>query len=386
MKEWKTCFRVGVSVFALYLCITYWPSLVSLLGALTHAAMPLLLGCVLAYLVNILMNFYEKRCFSRMGVGVLGRGRRPLCMLAAFLTLVVLAILMTRMVLPELASCVRLLVSQVPGAISDLVVWLKEQNILPEDLLASLGSVDWTSRMEQIVQLLLSGVGSVMDTVVSAVTSAFSGIVTALFALIFSIYLLMGKERLGGQCERVMKRYMSRKVYTGARHVLSVVNDCFHKYIVGQCTEAVILGILCTAGMLILRIPYATITGAVIASTALIPVAGAYIGAAVGAVMILTVSPVKALVFLVYIVVLQQLEGNLIYPRVVGSSLGLPAIWVLAAVTLGGKLMGVVGMLFFIPLCSVLYALFRSFVKDRLAEKKVPAVKWRDPPPDPKQK
>lgn len=373
MKEWKTCFRVGVSVFALYLCITYWPSLVSLLGALTHAAMPLLLGCVLAYLVNILMNFYEKRCFSRMGVGVLGRGRRPLCMLAAFLTLVVLAILMTRMVLPELASCVRLLVSQVPGAISDLVVWLKEQNILPEDLLASLGSVDWTSRMEQIVQLLLSGVGSVMDTVVSAVTSAFSGIVTALFALIFSIYLLMGKERLGGQCERVMKRYMSRKVYTGARHVLSVVNDCFHKYIVGQCTEAVILGILCTAGMLILRIPYATITGAVIASTALIPVAGAYIGAAVGAVMILTVSPVKALVFLVYIVVLQQLEGNLIYPRVVGSSLGLPAIWVLAAVTIGGGIMGILGMFLCVPLAAVLYRLLQEDVRRPAGPKRTEA-------------
>lgn len=373
MKEWKTCFRVGVSVFALYLCITYWPSLVSLLGALTHAAMPLLLGCVLAYLVNILINFYEKRCFSRMGVGVLGRGRRPLCMLAAFLTLVVLAILMTRMVLPELASCVRLLVSQVPGAISDLVVWLKEQNILPEDLLASLGSVDWTSRMEQIVQLLLSGVGSVMDTVVSAVTSAFSGIVTALFALIFSIYLLMGKERLGGQCERVMKRYMSRKVYTGVRHVLSVVNDCFHKYIVGQCTEAVILGILCTAGMLILRIPYATITGAVIASTALIPVAGAYIGAAVGAVMILTVSPVKALVFLVYIVVLQQLEGNLIYPRVVGSSLGLPAIWVLAAVTIGGGIMGILGMFLCVPLAAVLYRLLQEDVRRPAGPKRTEA-------------
>lgn len=373
MKEWKTCFRVGVSVFALYLCITYWPSLVSLLGALTHAAMPLLLGCVLAYLVNILMNFYEKRCFSRMGVGVLGRGRRPLCMLAAFLTLVVLAILMTRMVLPELASCVRLLVSQVPGAISDLVAWLKEQNILPEDLLASLGSVDWTSRMEQIVQLLLSGVGSVMDTVISAVTSAFSGIVTALFALIFSIYLLMGKEKLGGQCERVMKRYMSRKVYTGVRHVLSVVNDCFHKYIVGQCTEAVILGILCTAGMLILRIPYATITGALIASTALIPVAGAYIGAAVGAVMILTVSPVKALVFLVYIVVLQQLEGNLIYPRVVGSSLGLPAIWVLAAVTIGGGIMGILGMFLCVPLAAVLYRLLQEDVRRPAGPKRTEA-------------
>ena len=137
-------------------------------------------------------------------------------------------------------------------------------------------------------------------------------------------------------------------------------DDCFHRYIVGQCTEAVILGVLCTVGMLIFRFPYAPMIGALIGFTALIPVAGAYIGAAVGAIMILTVSPLKALLFLVFIVVLQQLEGNLIYPKVVGKSIGLPAIWVLAAITVGGSLMGIAGMLISVPITAALYRLLKE--------------------------
>ena len=144
--------------------------------------------------------------------------------------------------------------------------------------------------------------------------------------------------------------------------MVGVINDCFHRYIVGQCTEAVILGVLCMLGMMIIRLPYATMIGALIGFTALIPVAGAYIGAFVGAFMILTVAPVKALIFLVFIVVLQQLEGNLIYPRVVGSSLGLPAIWVLAAVTVGGGVLGVPGMLLGVPLTAAVYRLVRNDV------------------------
>lgn len=164
------------------------------------------------------------------------------------------------------------------------------------------------------------------------------------------------------QLHRLMLRYVKPGVHAKMEYVLSVLNDSFHKYIVGQCTEAVILGALCTVGMLVLNLPYATMTGAVIAFTALVPVAGAYIGAGVGALMILTVSPVKAIIFLVFIVVLQQLEGNLIYPRVVGSSLGLPAIWVLTAVTLGGGLLGIPGMLLCVPLASALYRLIKEDV------------------------
>lgn len=354
----KSCVRIGISVFLLYLCITYWPTFTDLVHSLLQAATPLLLGCVLAYAINILMTFYEVHYFPQTTNSALIKSRRPVCMLAAFLTLALLLIFIVKLVVPELVSCIKLLAGQVPAAINDLLAWLETKNIVPEDILASLETVDWRAKTQQIIGLLTSGINSV----VGAAVSVFSGVVTLLLALIFTIYLLMGKEKLGNQIHRLMLRYVKPGIHAKMRYVLSVLNDSFHKYIVGQCTEAVILGALCTVGMLVLNLPYATMTGAVIAFTALIPVAGAYIGAGVGAFMILTVSPVKAIIFLIFIVVLQQLEGNLIYPRVVGSSLGLPAIWVLTAVTLGGGLMGIPGMLLCVPLASALYRLIKEDV------------------------
>ena len=361
--DWASCARVGISGFVLYLCVAYWSSAVSLLNALLNAAMPLLLGCVLAYLINILMNFYEEHDLLKVLGPSLIRIRRPVCMLAAYFTLFLLVMLVVDLVVPELASCVKLLLSQVPRAIDTLIGWLETKNLVPEDIQAVLGAVDWKSKMDQMIRILTSGVGSVMGTAISAIVSVFSSIVTALLAFIFSVYLLMGKEKLASQFQRLMRRYLRTGFYSKVRYILSVMNECFHNYIVGQCTEAVILGVLCTVGMLLLRIPYATMIGAVVAFTALIPVAGAYIGAGVGAFMIFTVAPIKALVFLVFIVILQQLEGNLIYPRVVGSSLGLPAIWVLAAVTIGGGIMGIAGMLLCVPLAAVIYRLLREDVK-----------------------
>lgn len=367
--EWKSCFRIGISAFLLYLCITYWTGFIGLVGTMVSAAMPLLIGCVVAYMINILMSFYEKHYFPKAQKAGIQKSRRPVCMVAAFITLVLVVVLMVKMVVPELMACVELLVAQVPGVINTFVDWLESVDIVPEDLLIPLQTVDWKSKIEQIISVLTTGVGNVMGTAISMVSSVFSGIVTALFALIFSIYLLTGKETLGNQFNKLMKRYIKPKVYSKCRYVLSVMNDCFHKYIVGQCTEAVILGVLCAVGMMIFRFPYATMTGAVVAFTALIPVAGAYIGAAVGAFMILTVSPVKAVLFLIYIVVLQQLEGNLIYPKVVGASMGLPAIWVLAAVTIGGGVMGIAGMLVGVPLAATVYRLLREDVNKNVGAK-----------------
>lgn len=360
--EWKSCFRIGCSLFLLYLCITYWSGAVGIFSMALGAAMPLLIGCVIAYIINILMSFYERHYFPKAKKPGLIKSRRPVCMLAAFITLLLVIVLLAKLVVPELAACVELLFAQIPGAVRSVVDWLETTELVSEEMLEPLKDIDWKSRLEQIIGVLTTGVSSVMGTAINLVSTVFSGIVTALFALIFAIYLLTGKEKLGGQFDRLMMRYMKDKVYTKTRYVLSVMNDRFHKYIVGQCTEALILGGLCTIGMLILNIPYATMTGAVIAFTALIPVAGGYIGAAVGAFMIMTVSPIKAVIFLIFIVVLQQLEGNLIYPKVVGSSMGLPAIWVLAAVTIGGGVMGIAGMLIGVPIAATMYRLLREDV------------------------
>lgn len=360
--EWKSCFRIGVSAFLLFLCITYWTPFTKFLGTLFGAAMPLIIGCVIAYILNILMSFYERHYFPKARKPGVLKSRRPVCMLASFATLVLIGILLARIVIPELTASVELLIAKVPESISSLLVWLEEAEIISEETFEELRTADWKSRSEQIISVLTTGMGNIVGTMINVVSSVFSGIVTALFAVIFSIYLLTGKEKLSGQFDRIMKRYMKAAAYSKTKYVLSVVNDCFHKYIVGQCTEAIILGALCTIGMLIFGFPYATMTGAVIAFTALIPVAGGYIGAAVGAFMIMTVSPIKAILFLVFIVVLQQLEGNLIYPKVVGSSMGLPAIWVLAAVTIGGGVMGIPGMLIGVPLAATAYRLLREDV------------------------
>jgi predicted PurR-regulated permease PerM len=229
-------------------------------------------------------------------------------------------------------------------------------------MLNSLTNIDWQSRLADVFSMLTSSMGNVAKLV----SNVFSGIITGLLSVIFSIYLLLSKDMLKKQAGMLFEAITTQKLRSKIKYVYQTFDDCFRKYISGQCIEAVILGALCTVGMLILRLPYAAMIGAFVAFTALIPVAGAYIGAAVGAFMILTVSPMKALIFLVFIVILQQLEGNLIYPRVVGSSIGLPAIWVLAAVTVGGGIMGVVGMLLGVPVAAALYKLIGKSVKKRV--------------------
>lgn len=360
--EWKTCFRVGISAFLLFLAITYWQTACKLAGTAVGAAAPLIIGAVIAYLVNILMARYEKWFFPRSQRKFVRVVRRPLCMTAAFITLVAIVALVVALIVPQLYSCVMLLLAKVPPVIRQIIAWLDKYDLLSEEYLSQLKNIDWKSRLGQIFDIVTSGVGSVMDVVITTVTSLFSGIVTAVISIIFSIYILASKERLGMQILRLMRRVMSEKWYGRSFHLLNVVNDSFRGYIVGQCTEAVILGVLCALGMWILQLPYAAMIGALVAFTALIPVAGGYIGAGVGAFMILTESPIKALIFLVFILVLQQLEGNLIYPKVVGSSIGLPGIWVLAAVTVGGGVMGITGMLIGVPIAAAAYKLLGEWI------------------------
>ena len=221
-----------------------------------------------------------------------------------------------------------------------------------------------STQVEQLLKTVLGGVGGAVGSIMNAVTSVVSVVVNVVIGLIFSLYVLLDKEGLGRRCKTLISMYLpkaSDKIF----YVTQVLDDSFHSFIVGQCLEAIVLGTLCVIGMLIFRFPYAVMIGMFIGFTALIPVAGAYIGAAVGAIMILTVSPIQAVEFLVFVVVLQQLEGNLIYPRVVGKSIGLPGIWVLTAVTIGGGVLGVGGMLLAVPLFAAGYRLLREDIERR---------------------
>lgn len=362
--EWKSCFRLGVTVFLTFLAIHYWSRLAGLAAALAGAAGSLFLGCGIAYVLNILMSFYEKHYFTKIQTPAMEKSRRILCMLAALLTLAAVIGLIIGLVLPEVARCISLLASEIPEAISELVIWLEKRGfltaVMSEDAAKALSSIDWQKKIAEFLSVLAAGVGGVAQAAVGAVSATISMAAQILIGLIFAIYLLIGKETLKRQVNRLLDHYLKPSWNDKIRYVVGIFHQSFHKFIVGQCIEAVVLGVLCILGMSILRLPYAMMIGTLIGFTALIPVAGAYIGAGVGAFMILTVSPIQALIFLVFIVILQQLEGNLIYPKVVGSSIGLPGIWVLAAVTIGGGLMGIGGMLLGVPTAAALYQLIKN--------------------------
>ena len=364
--DWKTCLRAAVTVVAVWLLVHYWTTLAG--GALLalNAAAPLLLGCVIAYVVNIPMSLLERFWPRHAPQGL----RRPICLVLAFALVVLILTALTSMLLPELARCIQVLVDKLPDALNSATLQIRqmlENSSLPDDASSNLQKAlpDWNGMIGQGINLVLSGVGGAVGKLAQAIGSLFSAAVMVLVGLIFASYLLLGKERLAIQCKRLMKTYLPQGVTTRTLYVLDTVNDCFHNFIVGQCIEAVILGALCTVAMLLFRLPYASMIGVLIGFTALIPIAGAYIGAAVGAFMIFTVSPVQALVFIIVLVVVQQLEGNLIYPRVVGASIGLPGIWVLAAVTIGGGVLGVGGMLLGVPLAASLYRLLRHDMNKR---------------------
>lgn len=376
--EWKNCLKIGVTVFLLFLAIHYWESVMGIVNLIFSAATPIIVGFVIAYIINILMVFYEKRFFARTKNKLLKKIEIPACMLLAILSFILIIALIVGLVVPELTSCIQLLISDIPPAMEALLSSELFIELAPEDLYEQLRGIDWKTLMNDVVKMLSSSLGSTVGAVVSAVSTAVSGVVTGVIALIFAIYFLLGKEKLCGQCRRVMKNYLPEKAVRKINYVTSVINDSFHRYIVGQFTEAIILGVLCALGMLIFQFPYAGMIGALIGFTALIPVAGAYIGGVVGFVMILTVSPIKALLFVVFLVVLQQLEGNLIYPKVVGGSLGLPAVWVLAAVTIGGALMGITGMLIGVPIAASVYRLIRDDMRRKEQDRQIAVEESKD--------
>lgn len=366
--DWKTCIRVGISTVLVYLCIHYWSGFAKFVKMAFVAASPLIIGSAVAYVLNILMRFYESHYFPKSNKKAVVKSRRGVCLLLSFLTLVLIVIILVWLVVPQLIASITVLVNGAPNTIKTIINKIEGSKWIKSEWLEPIKSIDWKSKLYNFTTTITSGVGNAMGMAVNVVGTVFSSIVTTVLSIIFAIYLLVDKEKIGRQFDKVMRRYMSTNFYERTKYVISVLDDSFSSFISGQCLDAMLVGIMCTIGMLILRLPYATMIGAIVAFTALIPVAGSYIGAGLGAFMILTVSPIKALIFLIFIIVLQQTDGNLVYPKIVGSSIGLPGIWVLAAVTVGGGLMGVLGMLIAVPIAATLYKILRADVNGKLNE------------------
>lgn len=346
---------------------------------------PLLLGGAMAFILNVPMRAIERRLFPvRPGKQV--KGRRPMALLITLLAVIGVLVLASSVIGPGIAEAVSSLAAQVPAAAERLWAQISRlEQYLPmlESLLADWNMEDWKNITQKAAQLLQSWGGGILSSGSMVIGGVVSGVSTFVIALIFSFYILLQKEKLGRQGRQVLYALLPERRADRTLEILRLSSRTFSSFLSGQCLEACILGALFVVSMTIFRMPYALLVGVLISLTALIPIVGAFIGCGVGALLIAIADPWKALGFIVLFLVLQQVEGNLIYPHVVGSSVGLPSIWVLAAVTLGGSLMGILGMLVFIPLCSVLYALFRDYVKTRLSQRHVPVHKWRDDPGGP---
>lgn len=363
----KRFIQYGLIVAFLCLFVIYFKDIIHWGGSLLAVALPLILGCIFAYVLNILMIRIEKIYFPKSSHPMIKKSRRPVCIFLSLALLIVIVIFVLYLVIPQAIDCFVIISKDVPEVFQKGLQFLIEKSgELPalQHQLTEL-NLDWGNLINKISTGIMAGTKGILTSATTIVSSVVGTVVNVIIGLVFSMYILACKEEVGEKINRVLKVFMKNTVYEKLVYILRVVDECFSNFIAGQVTEAVILGTLCAIGMSLLRLPYAGPIGALVGLTALIPIFGAYIGAILGAVMIVTVSPKQALIFLIFLVILQQVEGNLIYPKVVGSSIGLPGIWVLAAIMIGSGLGGVGGMLVGVPIAAAFYKLIRNATKVR---------------------
>ncbi len=368
VKIKQICFLV-LYIAVIVLMLIYSDVLIKGLGMGLKIFMPFLIGGAIAFILNIPMNAIEKKLFKKWQ-GKTAKAKRPISLVMSMVFVLAILALVVVAVVPQLRTTIQTLGAKIELFWPKLIVWLEGlATDYPEmtEQIAKLEEYefDWSAITSGIGGFLSNGVTNVITSTVSVASSIFGGIANTFIAIVFAIYILAQKENLQNQGSRILDAYVKGKANARIRDVLHRLHVNFTNFICGQCLEAVILGLLFVIFMSIFRMPYAVMVGTLIAFTALIPIVGAFIGCGVGAFMILIDNPIQALWFVILFLILQQLEGNLIYPRVVGNSVGLPSIWVLMSVSVGGSLFGVVGMLIFIPLMSTLYSLLRDDVNQR---------------------
>ncbi|MDO4855168.1 MAG: AI-2E family transporter [Limosilactobacillus gorillae] len=364
MKKWLTNLPylslIG-AFFVCYLVITYWPNVARFLGTIFSASLPLLIGCVIAYIVNLLMVRYEslyRRTFK--GPRAL-KFTRVVAICLAYLSILVVIGLVSSIVAPQLIACLKLLFSGQSKAIPQFIHWLENESYFKSLWQqVDLSKVNWS----KVQSYVLNGASGTLTTVMSTTGKVVSALTTTAVAIFFSIYVLLFKDRLAHQFKLLVTTYLPKQAERIQR-VLTVFDQSFSSYIVGQVKDAVVLGCSCTILMLIFQLPYAPMIGAVTAVAALIPIIGAIMGASIGVIVIFAVSPIKALIFLVMIICLQEFDNRITYPLIVGKSIGLPSVWVFVAVMVGGGVSGIFGMMFTVPLFAAFYQLLKTDVANR---------------------
>lgn len=367
-------------VFTALLVVALWKFdvVLGVLKTIWDIIFPFVLGGAIAFLTNVPMSFLEKKIFENVKKKnkIVRKLKRPISLILTIVLVVSVIALVMFGVIPQLTRTMGTLVTSINDFIPQMQSWIGEFFHNNQEIMNLVDQIEFDpdQAIKWGISLLGNGAGNMMNTTMSAVGSIVSGVATFFIAFSFACYILFQKEKLHIQIRKVFFAFLPRQKADAFLKVCSLTYRTFANFLAGQCLEAVILGSMFVVTLSILRMPYALLIGILIAFTALIPIFGAFIGCAVGSFLIFMVNPQQAILFVIVFLVLQQIEGNLIYPHVVGESVGLPSIWVLAAVTIGGNLMGIVGMLVFIPLLSVLYTIFREFVYLRLKKQNIKQV------------
>lgn len=368
--------RIIIFTALVIVCLWKYEIVLKLAGFIFHIIYPFVLGGAIAFIVNVPMYYLEQHLFPeerKKKSKVARRAARPVCMILVLILVTGIIAGVLFGLIPQLAGTVASLGESINAFLPKLEEWLETLFRDNKDMLAEIDKLrfDWDRIVNVGFSFFKNGAVTMLGSTVGAVKTIIGGIADFFIAFAFSCYILLQKEKLSLQAKKICYAFLQEEQAKKAIEISKLTYRTFSNFITGQCVEAVILGSMFVLTMSVLRIPYALLIGVLIAFTALIPIFGAFIGCGVGTFLIFIVDPVKALIFLILFLVLQQVEGNLIYPHVVGGSVGLPSIWVLAAVSIGGSLMGVVGMLIFIPLVSVMYTLFKEYVYFKLKTKKI---------------
>ena len=367
-----------IFVFCVILIIIYWGiNNMNLIGNIINKIIsiifPFILGGALAFILNIPMTFFEKKLLNiKRKKKVFFKNKKVVRIVSLIFAIIVISFilyLIINLIVPELIDIVKLLIQNIPYYAEELnkIIQNNTENIQEIDNIISNMNLDTESIKNELMQI----VTGVLNSSISIVVGVIGFITNLIIAIIFAIYILTGKEKLKNQISRLIQAYFDKEKANKIFEIGNIANKTFKNFFTVQCLEATILGSLCIIGMLILNIPYAAPIGVLIGVTALIPVVGAFIGIIIGAILILSVEPIKVITFIIFVLILQQFEGNVIYPRVVGNSVGLPGMWVLMAVTVGGSLFGILGMLLGVPVFSVIYTILKNDTEKRLKSRGV---------------
>ena len=333
--------------------------------------MPFIIGAMMAFVLNVLLNVVENKLFKKLNkknTKTWKKLKRPVSLVTTFIIIIAIIALILGLIIPQLKNTVELFTENFDSYKTQSVELLEKVGIEKKTINKLNNNIE--NIQEEATKYISKNSDKIMQTTVGVATTVAGTVATIVLGIVFAIYILLKKEDLTRQFKKLARAYLPEKRQTTLKEISTLSNKTFGNFVSGQCIEALIIGLLCFIGMLILQIPYAPTIAVLVGFTALIPVFGAFIGTAIGAFLILMVDPTKALVFVIFIIILQQLEGNLIYPKVVGNSVGLPGIWVMVAVTVGASIGGILGMLLSVPVCSILYSILRTDVNNRIDQKK----------------